>query len=68
MAKQIINDFLRKDQEAGIREVESMKKHPLSLEEAIAQVERIHSQSEKGMRETKGNNLSKKRILGLMAR
>jgi|GEM_PF-5737314 hypothetical protein len=59
MAKQIINDFLRKHQEACIKEVEAMMQHPLSLEEMKEQVKRIHSQSEKGMRETKENNLSR---------
>jgi len=36
-----------------------MMQHPLSLEEMKEQVKRIHSQSEKGMRETKENNLSR---------
>lgn len=51
MAKSLINDFLRKQQEAGIKEVEQMKQHPYSSEQIKAQVKRIHEASLKNMRE-----------------
>lgn len=60
MAKSLINDFLKKHQEECIKEVQQMQQHPYSLAQMKAQVEMLHSQSQKGMRETKDNNSSRK--------
>ena len=55
-------DYIKKYNEDLHKEVEQMKQHPYTFEEAKAQVERIRqaSQSAKDTRETKDNNLSKK--------
>lgn len=49
MDKPLINDFLKKQQEAAKKEVEEMKKHPFTAEQMIAQMRRNRLTSVKCM-------------------
>lgn len=46
MEKHYLNESHRKHSEAALEEVEEMLEHPVSYEEALAQVQRIKAASE----------------------